>query len=540
MNKLIHYIIFYSLFFTACSEETLPKDTPVSPDGKGVEIILNLAPQPLQAPAPTTKSSAGNNTPNVLASSREGAMSLELLAEQPDAATRATEVEETTIDNAWIFLFDGVFSDETNGTSANDPKLIKKLYKWDFQNDKGIRLTKVGESGNQQIVVLANSFDPTLAKDFVEYDGSNSEQATKYSALKELFSTVDIPANGRLPMVGTKDFDIPATSEKEITFTVPVTRIVAKITMNVKLATPEDFSDGYWTAQLCDIAPAYWYPNPDVTALTFPDESKTFSYLNEEKITLTGEYTTHIWYTPVNKRGINTNNTTGANRFTNAPDRATYVRLTHYKKKDYILTQRDYYIHLGANFTSDYNLLGNTHYTYNVTLYLNASEDSRVKSLTAVYAGMFGGELKEASEGSGVWQFTKELWVQPADAATAVSATTMANDTHNGKSNTLSKKTNAPAKICFEKNEKYSSINSTTDPNYHWYLPAHRQLIGIWIAHESFGNNKLTQYYWSSTMSSSLPWWTDFSVGTTQDTQLSSATVRCVIESENLTLPNAE
>ena len=44
MNKLIHYIIFCSLFFTACSEETLPKDTPVSPDGKGVEIILNLAP----------------------------------------------------------------------------------------------------------------------------------------------------------------------------------------------------------------------------------------------------------------------------------------------------------------------------------------------------------------------------------------------------------------------------------------------------------------------------------------------------------------
>ena len=531
MNKLIHYIIFCSLFFTACSEETLPKDTPVSPDGKGVEIILNLAPQPLQAPAPTTKSSAGNNNPNVLASSREGAMSLELLAEQPDAATRATAVDETTIDNAWIFLFDGVFSDGANGTSTNDPKLIKKLYKSDFQNDKGIRLTKIGESGNQQIVVLANSFDPTLAKDLVEYNGNNSDQASKYSALKELFSTVDIPANRRLPMVGTKDVEIQSTSENEVKIEVPVTRIVAKITMNVKLATPGDFPNGYWTAQLCDIAPAYWYPNPDVTTTPFPKATETFSFPDEENITLTGSYTVFTWYAPANRRGTSSaSSTTGADRFTNAPDRATYVRLTHYNKANNIFTQRNYYIHLGANFTDDYNILGNTHYTYNVTLYLNAGEDSRVKNITAVYAGMFGGELKATG---GVWQFTKELWVQSVDAATGISSSTMGTDTYNGKSNTLSKKTSNPAQICFKKNEGYLNINSTTDSNYRWYLPAQRQLDGIWIAQNSFDNSaQLSDVYWSSTSA----WWVDFKIGSSKenaDSGHNSNKVRCVIELES-------
>ena len=263
MNKLIHYIIFCSLFFTACSEETLPKDTPVSPDDEGVEIILNLAPQPIQAPAPATKSSAGNNNSNVLASSREGAMSLELLAEQPDVATRATEVDETTIVNAWIFLFNGTTD------SNNDPILIKKLYKSDFQNDKGIRLTQADNVKSQLIVVLANSFNPTLANGL-------TENSSKYSALKALSSTVDIPTNRFLPMSGEKAFEIPPTATDLVTFTVPVKRIVAKVTMEVQLAEPDKYpATGYWTAQLCSTANIYWYPNKSTTAVTPPFPADT-------------------------------------------------------------------------------------------------------------------------------------------------------------------------------------------------------------------------------------------------------------------------
>ncbi|WP_418696365.1 hypothetical protein [Bacteroides sp.] len=521
MNKLIHYIIFCSLFFTACNEETLPKAPPVSPDGEGVEIILNLAPQPIQAPAPATKSSAGNNNSNVLASSREGAMFLELLAEQPDAATRATEVDETTIDNAWIFLFNGVFSDGTNGTSANDPTLIKKLYKSDFQNDKGIRLTKVGTSGKQLIVVLANSFNPTLTNGL-------TENSSKYSALKALSSTVDIPTNRFLPMSGELAAEIPSTATDLVTFTVPVKRIVAKATMEVQLAEPDKYpATGYWTAQLCSTAQIYWYPNISTTAtVPFPADTETFNFPAEEKIELSSNSTdskTFTWYVPINLRGTVSNDAIGANRAKNAPNWASYIKITYYNRDNGYLTQRDYYIHLGANFTTDYNVAGNTHYTYKVKFYLNATEDTRVRNSNAVYLGMFGGELKETN---GVYQFTKELWMQTADvnsSGTTAWKWTGAGTTNfiSGKANTLTSVKSSTGNLaykCFEKNEYLKpSYTSTDDPSFQWYLPAISQLASFWIVRTSIANDYLpTGQYWGSSQfitDSNCAWYMDSDMG---------------------------
>ena len=528
MNKLIHYIIFCSLFFTACSEETLPKDTPVSPDGEGVEIILNLAPQPIQAPAPATKSSAGNNNSNVLASSREGGMSLELLAEQPDATTRATEVDETTIDNAWIFLFNG--TTENN----NDPILIKKLYKSDFQNDKGIRLTKVGDSGNQLIVVLANSFNPTLANGL-------TENSSKYSALKALSSTVDIPTNRFLPMSGEKAFEIPSTATDLVTFTVPVKRIVAKVTMEVQLAEPDKYpATGYWTAQLCSTANIYWYPNISTTEVTlpFPTDTKTFNFPAEEKIELSSNSTdskTFTWYVPINLRGTVSNDATGANRAKNAPNWASYIKITYYNRDNGYLTQRDYYIHLGANFTTDYNVAGNTHYTYKVKFYLNATEDTRVRNSNAVYLGMFAGKLEETN---GVYQYTKELWMQTADETSTpawkgLTSTSIAD----GKANTFASAKNSTNNIaynCFKKNEYLKpGYTSLDDPSFQWYMPAISQLASYWIVSPSIPENyRLTSQYWSSSARSGTEaFLTNSSVGQVIYAQQGSQyKIRCVKE----------
>ena len=418
-NKLIHYIPFCVLFFTACSEETLPKDSPVSPDDEGVEIILNLAPQPLQTPAPATKSSTGSNNPNVLASSHGGAMDIELLAEQTAATTRAETATspatdaEKTIDNAWIFLFDG------STDNGNNPKLIKKLYKSDFQNDKGIKLIKKGdENAKQLFVVLANSFNSKLADALIvdNADGTNSS-ASKYSDLKNLYSTIDISTTQRIPMSDAANIKIPTNSETPILLTVPVKRIAAKVTMSVKLAeTPPN--NGQWTAQLCNVAPVYWFPTVDDKTAPFPASAQIFSVQNEENIEFTTTdgitSTTLTYYVPMNLRGTaSATSITGADRVTYAPELATYIRLTHNSEVGNVWTQRDYYIHLGANFTTDYNVLRNTHYTYKVTLYLNAEGDSRINNSTAVYAGMFSGELQKGDDG--VWQFTKELWVQTAN-----------------------------------------------------------------------------------------------------------------------------
>jgi hypothetical protein len=509
MNRLIHYIAFCCILFTACSEETLPKDSPVSPDDEGVEIILNLAPQPLQAPAPATKSSTGSNNPNVLASSHGGAMDIELLAEQPDAATRAETATspatdaEKTIDNAWIFLFDG------STDNGNDPKLIKKLYKSDFQNDKGIKLIKKGDGNTKQLfVVLANSFNPKLADALIvdNADGTNSS-ASKYSDLKNLYSTIDISTTQRIPMSGADNIVIEATSETPILLTVPVERIAAKVTMSVKLAeTPPN--NGQWTAQLCNVAPTYWFPTVDGITASFPANTQTFSVQNEENIEFTTTdgitSTTLTYYVPMNLRGtVSATSTTGADRVTNAPELATYIRLTHNSEVGNVWTQRDYYIHLGANFTTDYNVLRNTHYTYKVTLYLNAESDSRINNSTAVYVGMFGGELQN---NDGVWQFTKELWVQTANESPKTvwgTNSTASNSKTNGKANTLALKTVTAPQKCFDKNVRPDLIRSVNDYDYQWYLPSLSQLMGIWAARNSITNASDWSPCWASTIESS-------------------------------------
>lgn len=538
MNKLIHYIALCGILFTACSEETLPKDPPVSSDGKEVEVILNLTPQPLQTPVPTTKSNAGSGNPNVLASSHGGAMDLELLAEQPGATTRdgaagdtgtgnttspATDAEKY-IDNVWIFLFDG--------PTSNNPKLIKKLYKSTYQSDQGMKLIKKGgENDKQLLVVLANSFDPTLAKSLTADENGNGSQ---YSALQNLYSTIEIFSPQQIPMVGTIEDKIPTTSTETTTITVPMTHIAAKITMSVKLG--DTFPNGQWTAQICNVAPTYWFPTVESTT-TFPTNDKTFSFQKEENITLDNkgtDFKEFTWYVPMNLRGTISNaaSISGANRVTNAPKQATYIRLTHNSEEGNKWTQRDYYIHLGANFTNDYNVRRNTHYIYKVTLYTNAEEDSRINNSTTIYVGRFGGDLKETYEGSGVWQFTKELWVGTTDEEKSAWNDGTVTDFKNyftGKENTWSIKKNystSAAMQCFKKNVGYTNIVSQEDPAYQWYLPALNQLLGIWEAKNSFGDgiSFKSDNYWSAT---------DFSAYNTDRTwnaNINSGLTSCTVE----------
>lgn len=546
-NKLIHYIPLCCILFTACSEETLPKDTSVSPNGEEVEVILNLAPQPLQTPAPTTKSSAGNSNPNVLAFSYGEAMDIELLAEQPDANTRegststtegsstATD-QEKYIDNVWIFLFDGP-SKGTDGTD-NDPKLIKKLYKSDFNNEKGIALIK--KSGKQLFVVLANSFDPTLAKDLtVDNTAGTIANASKYSDLKKLYSTINISStNPLIPMSGTLDFEIPETTDKPIEVKVPVKRIAAKVTINVKLG--EDFSNTKkWTAQLCDIAPIYWFPTVDGITAPFPADTQTFSAQNEEAITLSTTNETLTYYVPMNLRGtITSGNMTGPSRFTNAPKLATYIRLTHNSEKDNVWTQKHYYIHLGANFTDDYNVLRNTHYTYNITLYPNSESDSRIAVKTLSYTGMFGGKLVN---NGGVWQFSEKLWIE--DEETIVSSNnwkdTNVTDFIDGKANSLAMAKSGKKVICLERNKGFIVNKNTTvdDGAYQWYMPAQGQLVAVWVVCNSF-QKKLTngKYYWSSTTGNKESFFMYCQNGYISATGLkgnSSDVIRCVNEFSN-------
>lgn len=115
---------------------------------------------------------------------------------------------------------------------------------------------------------------------------------------------------------------------------------------------------------------------------------------------------------------------------------------------------------------------------------------------------MFAGELKETSEGSDVWQYTKELWVQTANesAKTAWGSDNTANNSEtDGKANTLALNTVTAPKLCIDKNAGPDLIKSVNDYNYQWYLPSLTQLMGIWAARKSITNAGEWGFCWAST-----------------------------------------
>lgn len=438
-------------------------------------------------------------------------MSLELLAEQPGTNTRTESdgIDESAIDNIWVFQFDGT------AANGNDPALIKKVYKTDLQNNKNIRLIKT-DATKQLVVVLANSFDPTLGEKFTV--GGNTP--SKYSDFKALLNTTDataMSAHKRLPMSAAIDMEIPNTTHEEVqTFEVKLKRNVAKVTLKVKLAS-SGLPTTNWSVQACDATQSYWLPNETTTDNIFPPKAEDFANKDlpaeiSQILPAGGNtYDTYTWYIPVNRRGIVESSTSSVARRTKASAHATYIKVSHRLVSSSTITTNNYYIHLGANFTTDYNVCGNTTYTYQVTLYPRDDDsDSRAEKVeTSIgtdieYVGKFAGELKEHK---GVWQFTKELWMDKTETTvTTVWHKNGITDPFDGKANTLALWKKNATTICQSKNAGLTVNNNTTvdDPNYQWYIPAQSQVMAFWIANNSYVpkiNTNDERHCWSSTNS---------------------------------------
>lgn len=129
---------------------------------------------------------------------------------------------------------------------------------------------------------------------------------------------------------------------------------------------------------------------------------------------------------------------------------------------------------------------------------------------SALYVGYFGGTLK--ADANGVWKFERTLFVQTANEPSSDWATihdfTGASSDRYGKSNTLAinqrSSTNyMAANRCFQKNNNWSSITTTSNTDYNWYLPAWDQLMAIYVTNTSFDTSyRLSSLYWSSSENS--------------------------------------
>jgi|GEM_PF-6798460 len=119
----------------------------------------------------------------------------------------------------------------------------------------------------------------------------------------------------------------------------------------------------------------------------------------------------------------------------------------------------------------------------------------------AMYVGYFGGELVKSA--SGVWKFTRKLYIQDRDESTGIewateSSATNVTDMMDGKGNTwkLRSADYPAANLCFEKN---SNVTGVSDLNYIWYLPAQNQLLATSVVYNSFETNEIWGPYWSAT-----------------------------------------
>lgn len=159
--------------------------------------------------------------------------------------------------------------------------------------------------------------------------------------------------------------------------------------------------------------------------------------------------------------------------------------------------------------------------------------DRVITAIDGQYMGYFGGKLVEKNS---VWQFERALYMQHAnEASTTWGPTTASNiiDDSDGKSNTYALRTATypAAYACFKKNNNFPTISGPSDPNYHWYLPAYKQIMATWVVANAFSNN-WSLVYWSSTeYNDSYAQHTNFQVGlSTSNKKDETCYVRCVRE----------
>lgn len=528
MKQIIH-IISLIILLGACTDEKY-SDTLLSgagAPGKSVPVELVLHTQPMQSPLPTGTKAGSNSI-----SSTQVCKGMEIsLTETP--VTRATKEDE--IVNFWVFQFNG---------TAPDSKLARKQF-INGNSVKDVELLNLGATTKSKIVVIANAsesvfnsltIDVTSLSDFNNMGILYNENKTYYP----LFSAS--VATPRVVFVGSADMVVAANKQAD----VMLYRSVARVKVNLSLSqTMIDKGYNTWSYQFMQIPNKSFYYSIGRTA-GFP--GATVGYINYSQQVTTMPATIDNIYLPVNLHQP-VPFTTPEMRVTNAPVNATYLQLVGIQTTPagVISNSVVYQIHLGSNFTDDYNISPNYSYTYNINITGESDDDSRVVKFVA---GYFGGSLKmykkevetTTPSEADTWRYEKRIEVYVNDVnpvggvAWIQSGSNMPsslNDLMNGRQNTLDLNSNIDqypaAKLCIGLNP----TTPVTNDNMVWYMPSYGQSLGIYVAGSKTLKSLPNTTYWSSTANATYAWGTQVWSG--QSSQIGPETsyrLRCVKDLE--------
>lgn len=527
--KQIIYLISLIIILGACTDEKYGDtlSSGAGAPGKLVPVELVLHTQPMQSPLPTgTK--AGSN----IVSSTQVCKGMEIsLVETP--VTRAALEDE--IVNFIVLQF--------NGTDSESRLALKQFVP--NNSVENVDLSKGLGDIKCKIIVIANAdqslfnsltIDVTTLTEFNNMGILYNDNPTFYPLFS---SNVSTP---RVVFIGSTDMVV--TPNKQVD--VMLYRSVAQVKVSLSLSQ-EMQNKGYtWSYQFMQIPDRSFYYSIGRTA-GFP--GATVGYINYSQQVTTMPATIDNIYLPVNLHQP-VPFTTPEMRVTNAPVNATYLQLVGIQATSagVISNSVVYQIHLGSNFTDDYNISPNYSYTYNINITGESDDDSRVVKFVA---GYFGGSLKMYNEDvettilseADTWRYEKRIEVYVNDVnptkdgvAWVQSGSSMPsslNDLMNGRQNTLDLNQNIDrypaAKLCIGLNP----TTPVTNENMVWYMPSYGQSLGIYVAGSKTLKSLPNTTYWSSTANLTFAWGTQVWSG--QSSQVSPATpysLRCVKDLE--------
>ena len=306
----------------------------------------------------------------------------------PDEGMRASAVAaspatraDMALANVWVLQFDAAGATKSCvrvGTVAAGQKVKAAL-----QSGEGYTVWIVANGPAAGGLTTSN---PATLADF--------ESKLLYTATPA--SDGLIPLTGRLTGVRILDNgQVQVGSDNTVVPEVTLTRAMARIDVVLEYNVSGAELDGVWLYQV-PVGACYGL-NPAATGFPASGEVSNFSYRNGESAGLapksSGSGTvTHTWYVGDNRRGqvpsIQWEKNKGSK---NAPKMATYARIKSHESAD-VNKGLFHDVYLGANVTTDFDVLRNRHYIYNVKIggslddqKLLAERDDRVWAGTLEY-----------------------------------------------------------------------------------------------------------------------------------------------------------
>ncbi|MDR1003955.1 MAG: hypothetical protein LBL97_02980 [Prevotellaceae bacterium] len=394
----------------------------------------------------------------------------------PPAQTRliGSDVEDKTgdntdnyIKNVWVLQFDGtgttatlkksVFVDtdkitvNTNTTTGVVTGVLTDVELLDNTQSSAIGAT-------QQLLLIANVSDGA-SHTWAATNTTLGNFLTAASALQSIASEADtyttLDQKPTLFLSGILDNGGAGTAfYTDPTTVIPLKRSIAKLTLNLKIASgysvtglrlhnvPNQLAMASAVILSQEGAPTIY---PAVTFNSSGVVSNYIDYAAENIPTQVGDGTSTVgytWYLPANLKGTNPSATTAKSKSL-APPTATYIEVS---VTDGVGNLTVYHLYPGADMTSDYNLRSNYHYTLNLTVNgtdVGADDTRGVEYRKDEIIDCTAGELANcymvhpAPAGSGITrtyripiQRINDYWTGTADGygASTVNGTTYSNN----------------------------------------------------------------------------------------------------------------